>query len=388
MGHRSHAPVQRFQGPDRYSTAAQVALHTFGHADVAVLARGDDLGDAVASSYLAGAQRGGPILLTPQDGLPAVVLDALKSLRVKQVFIIGDATAVSGAVDTTLQSTGMRTTRLAGVTRYGTAGVIEQAGGAAAKLASYGPTALLVNSADLPDAIAAGPVSFHSRFPLLYTSADGIPAETVAALQEGGITHVVLVGSLDQIGTAVASRLSALNVSSERITGAGDPSSDSLAVAHFEQQTLHWPMTQIDLVRGDQGAIDGVATIAHAGIGAGPLLMTTSPDDLGSGVSGFLTQQAGKCAAPCGRRRPDHHYGRDRDSRREGVATREVAVARLGFADLPVAGRSRKRRETGGSCASRPRREQRSRSGRRRLCAIVRQAPKSGWRLRSRSPGS
>jgi putative cell wall-binding protein len=294
MGRSPHSPVQRLQGPDRYSTAAQVAVHTFGHADVAVLARGDDLGDAIAGSYLAGAQTGGPILLTPQQGLPAVVLDALQRLKVKQVFIIGDATAVSGTVDTALQSAGMRTTRLAGVTRYGTAAVIEQAGGAAAKLGAFGPTALLVSSADLTDAIVAGPVSFHGRFPLLYTSADAIPPETIAALQEGAITHVVLVGSADQIGNAVVSKLAELKISSERVDGAGDPSSDSVAMAHFEQQTLHWPLAQVDLVRGDQGAVDGVATIANAGSNVGALLMTANPNELGAPVSGFLAQQAGR----------------------------------------------------------------------------------------------
>ena len=293
MGRSPQSPVQRLQGPDRYSTAAQVAVHTFGHADVAVLARGDDLADAVAASYLAGAQSGGPILLTPQLGLPSVVLDALQRMKVKQVFIVGDATAINGTIDTALQSAGMRTTRLAGVTRYGTAAVIEQAGGAAAKLADFGPTALLVSSADLTDAIVAGPVSFHGRFPLLYTSADAIPAETVAALQEGGIAHVVLVGSVDQIGAAVVSKLAALKISSERVNGAGDPSSESVAMAHFEQQTLHWPLPQVDLVRGDQGAVDGVATIANAGSKVGALLMTATPNDLGAPVSGFLAQQVG-----------------------------------------------------------------------------------------------
>jgi putative cell wall-binding protein len=294
VGGKARSPVRRFQGPDRYSTAAQVALNTFTHADVAVLARGDDLADAIAGSYLAGAQSGGPILLTPQQGLPDVVLNALKRLNVKQVFIIGDATAISGTVDTVLQDHGMRTTRLAGVTRYATAGVIEQASGQAGNLAGFGPTALLVSSTDLPDAVAAGPISFHSRFPLLYTTAAGIPSETVAALQEGAITHVVLVGPVGQIGDAVVSQLAALNISAERVNGAGDPTSESIAVAHFEQQTLHWPLPQVDLVRGDQGGVDGVAAIANAGTNAGTLLLTNSPSDLGAALSGFLVQQVGR----------------------------------------------------------------------------------------------
>jgi Protein kinase domain/ell wall binding domain 2 (CWB2) len=294
FGSNPRSPVRRVQGPDRYTTAAQVAVNSFTHADTAVLARGDDLADAVAGSYLAGAQGGGPILLTPPGGLPDDVLNALAHLKVKQVFIIGDNTAISGSVDTVLQGHGMRTTRLAGVTRYATAGVIEQAGGQAAKLAGYGPTALLVSSADMPDAVAAGPISFHNRLPLLYTAGTEIPPETVTALREGGITHVVLVGPVSQIGDAIVSQLAPLSISAERVAGAGDPTSESIALARFELQTLHWPLPQVDLVRGDQGAVDGVATIANAGSNASALMLTNSPSDLGSALSAFLAQQVGR----------------------------------------------------------------------------------------------
>ena len=294
FGSKPRSPVRRVQGPDRYTTAAQVALNSFTHADTAILARGDDLADAIAGSYLAGAQGGGPILLTPPSGLPDDVLHALSHLKVKQVFIIGDNTAISGSVDTALQAQGMRTTRLAGVTRYSTAGVIEQAGGQAAKLAGNGPTALLVSSGDMPDAVAAGPISFHNRFPLLYTAGTEIPPETVAALREGGITHVVLVGPVGEIGDAIVAQLSALNITAERIAGVGDPTSESIALARFELQTLHWPFPQIDLVRGDQGAVDGVATIANAGSNASALMLTNSPSDLGPTLSAFLAQQVGR----------------------------------------------------------------------------------------------
>ena len=228
----------------------------------------------------------------------------------KQVFIIGDTTAISGSIDTTLQAHQIRTTRLAGVTRYATAGVIEQASGQAAKLAGFGPTALLVSAADVPDAVAAGPISFHNRFPLLYTTATEIPSETVAALREGDISHVVLVGPPSQMSDAIVSQLAALNISAERVTGAGDPTSESIALASFELTTLHWPLPQVDLVRGDQGTVDGVATIANAGINAGALLMTNSPSDLSTGLSAFLAQQVGRAqqlivVSPRSRRAPN-----------------------------------------------------------------------------------
>ena len=289
--HRS--AVQRLEGTDRYATAAQVALGTFDHTDVAVLARGDDLADAVAASFLAGAQGGGPILLTPPQSLPPEVLAALEHLKVKQVFVVGDTSAVSGSIDRVLQQHGMRTTRLAGVTRYATAGVIEQASGQPAKLARLGPTALLVNPDDKADAVAAAPIAFRARFPLLYTGAANLPDATASALREDGITHVVVVGPESEVGAGLVAQLTQLGVSAERIAGAGTPSDDSAAIADFELRTLHWAQPQVDLVRGDDGAVDGVSAIANAGKTASPLLLTAAPDALGAAVEAYLVRQAG-----------------------------------------------------------------------------------------------
>jgi putative cell wall-binding protein/tRNA A-37 threonylcarbamoyl transferase component Bud32 len=294
LGGTTRSPVRRAQGADRYATAAQVALNTFTHADVAVLARGDDLSDAIAASYVAGAQGGGPILLTPPQALPTEVLQALQRLKVKQVFVIGDNTAIDSTVDAALQQHGMRTTRLAGVSRYETAGVIEQAGGRPAKLAGFGPTAVLVNDSDLADAVAAGPLAFRTRFPLLYTGSGTIPAATLATLREDGITHLLVIGPESQVTASVLAQLTTLGVSVQRISGAGDAASDSIAIAQFEQQTLHWPRQQVVLVRGDQGGIDGVAAIAAAGRNAGALLLTNTPDKLGTALQAFLVAQAGE----------------------------------------------------------------------------------------------
>jgi serine/threonine protein kinase len=294
VGGKAHSPIRRVQGPDRYSTAAELARASFTHAGTAVVARGDDLSDAIASSYLAGAQGGGPILLTPQQSLPSEVLSALQHLKVKQVFVIGDSTAINTSVDAVLQQHGMRTTRLAGISRYETAGVVGEAGGQPGKLGTFGATALLVNPADSADAVAAGPVAFHARFPMLYTTASSVPSATVTALQEDGISHVVLVGPESQLGDAITAQLKALDISTERVAGAGDPASESIAVARFEELSLHWLLPQVDLVRGDQGGIDGVATIANAGSNASAILLTDSPSTLGPALTAFLTQQAGR----------------------------------------------------------------------------------------------
>ena len=293
-GGARNSPVSRLQGPDRYTTAAAVATASFAHADVAVLARGDDLADAVAASYLAGVQGGGPLLLTPPEKLPDDVSQALRRLKVKQVFVIGDASAISAAVDASLRRHGMRVTRLAGVNRYATAAVIEQASGQPASLPGLGPTALLVNPADSSDAVAAGSLAYRGHFPLLYTDSTRLPAETLAALAEDNIKHVVVVGSPSQVGDEVLASLADAGMSAQRVSGAGDPASDSVAVARFAEQTLRWSFTQFDLVRGDQGGVDGVAAIANVGAKNATVLLTDGPDNLDPALLEYLKAQTGR----------------------------------------------------------------------------------------------
>ena len=291
LGGGGRSSVRRVQGPDRYATAAAIATASFTHADVAVLARGDDLSDAVAASYLAGAQGGGPLLLTPPGQLPDDVLQALRKLKVKQVYVVGDASVVSTAIDATLRQHGMRTTRLAGANRYATAGVIEQASGQPATLPGLGATALLVNPGDLPDAVLAGALAYRGHFPLLYADTAGLPSETLSALTEDNIRHVVVIGPTSQVGDDVEASLTQAAMSVERVSGAGDPASDSVAVARFAHDTLHWTTTQVDLARGDQGGVDGVAAIANAGVHNGVLLFTDGPDRLDSVLADYLKQQ-------------------------------------------------------------------------------------------------
>lgn len=291
LGGGGHSAVRRVQGPDRYATAAAIATATFTHADVAVLARGDDLSDAVAGSYLAGAQGGGPLLLTPPEKLPDDVLNALRTLKVKQVYVIGDATAISAGVDATLQRRGIHTTRLAGVNRYATAGVIEQASGQPATLPGLGATALVVNPSDLPDAVLAGTLAYRGHFPLLYADAAALPVETASALAEDNIKHVVVIGGSNQIGDDVTAALGRVGVTSQRVAGGGDPASDSVAVAGFAHDTLRWDLSQVDLTRGDQGGVDGVAAIANVGTRSGALLLTNGADQLDPPLLTYLRQQ-------------------------------------------------------------------------------------------------
>src|SRR5687767_13264384 len=59
----------RLQGADRYDTAKDVAIKTFGTSDIVVIASGETFPDALAAGFGAGIP-GVPILLTAKNALP------------------------------------------------------------------------------------------------------------------------------------------------------------------------------------------------------------------------------------------------------------------------------------------------------------------------------
>lgn len=153
--------TNRFGGSDRYATAAILAERAFPNGVQGVfLARGEDFPggakgfpDALAANYGAGHYNV-PVLLTAADNVPAATLDALKTMKVKDVVILGGTSAVSAATEQAVDGMGISTVRLAGADRQATATAIASYG-----IANLGFSDKLVDLArgdDYPDALAAG----------------------------------------------------------------------------------------------------------------------------------------------------------------------------------------------------------------------------------------
>lgn len=290
-GQGAPSTVVRLQGRDRYATAAAVARAGFPTAPVVVLARGDSFADAAVGSYLAGAQDG-PVLLTAPGAVAPSTMTALRDMRTRQVFVVGDASAVSDAVTSAVQRAGIRVTRLAAPNRAGTAAVVAEAGGPAGRLGDDGPTALLANAGDVADILAAAPLAWRARFPLLLTNGNGLPPQTVAVLAEEGIRHVVVLGERSAVSAAVVSQLRRLGVSSQRLAGS-DSSAEAVAIAGFERQALGWPFTQVALAR-DGDFPDALAGGPLAGEHRAPVLVAAGTDRLGTPTDRYLSGLAGR----------------------------------------------------------------------------------------------
>jgi putative cell wall-binding protein len=277
--------TRRLGGGDRYDTAREIAVSTFGTSDFVVLARGENYPDALAGNYLAGGAPNAPILLTPRDALSQSAVDGITTLKAKGVIILGGTEAISQAVENDLKSRGLSTNRLFGADRYATAAKV------ATSLTPVGsvdgkPTAIIASGENFADALTGGPLSFVGRLPMLLTTKLTLPGATEGALDTLGIKHVILLGGTDAVAPTVEARLTAKGITSERLFGANRRGT-ATAIAAAERARFGFAPTHVNLARGDLFP-DSLAGGPHAGTEKSPILLTDNPNVLGDETATYL----------------------------------------------------------------------------------------------------
>lgn len=147
----------RIGGVDRFQTAILLSRYAYPEpdsADAVVLSRSDLFPDALAGGPLAAAV-GGPVLITPPNGLRNDVLAEINRVLPARatVYLLGGASALSSSVANTLSAAGYTVRRLSGADRYATAlaiaAEIDQVAGPAGVL-------FVATGRNFPDALAAG----------------------------------------------------------------------------------------------------------------------------------------------------------------------------------------------------------------------------------------
>lgn len=179
-------PNARVAGGDRYQTASALASVT-GAPTVglnedgrrtAILASGEAFPDALAAGPLA-YDDAFPLLLTPPSALAPDAEQALATLGIQHVIVVGGTGAVSTAVTDRLTALGVTSERLAGGDRYATARAI-----AAKAIGELGHTAAHVDLAtgdSFPDALAGGPHAGSAHGVIVLTpTAPAAPGDTDA----------------------------------------------------------------------------------------------------------------------------------------------------------------------------------------------------------------
>jgi putative cell wall-binding protein len=216
--------VTRTSGPDRYATAAAVALADFPVAERPVanviLASGENYPDGLAASSLAGAANA-PVLLTQTNSLPAVTASALASLQPTTVHIVGGTAAVSAGVRAQLTGLGYTLNEIGGPTRYETAALISQfMRTTVAPVGTFGGqrTAIIATGLNWPDALAGGAPAAAGNHPILLTGNTLHPA-TSAELTAASIQRVIILGGTAAVPASVADAIQGMGIAVTRVSG-------------------------------------------------------------------------------------------------------------------------------------------------------------------------
>ena len=285
----ANIPMTRVAGSDRYDTAARASASAFavGSTPNVVLASGSSFADALSASGLCGAL-GSPLLLTQPSGLPQPTLAELARLTSgranRTVYVVGGTGAVSPTVDGQLQSAGYTVVRLSGADRYATcsrvASRVKSVLGS-----SFSGTALVARGDTYPDALAAGPLAYEAKMPVLLTRPDSLPSATAAAIRDLGVSNVVLAGGTGAVSDAVGAAVRSLGAATVREAGS-DRYGTASALAGYATARGWGNASYVAMATGT-GFADALAGGATAGVKGGVLVLTR-PSSLPEATSTFL----------------------------------------------------------------------------------------------------
>jgi spore germination protein YaaH/putative cell wall-binding protein len=238
-------------GQTRYATSVKIAEDGWEKgSETVVLGRGDISVDALPGSVLA-AKLDAPLLLTRPDTLPADVLDEIKRLGAKQVFVLGGEGAISSQIQRILEQNDISVERISGQSRYDTSIQI------ANEIGTTNEIMLVTGQATSPDPLAIAPYAGLKQIPMLLNPSQSLSNEARSFVKENNIKKVTIIGGTLAISDNVIQELSKIGVTSvERISGS-DRFSTSVEIAkrfaaEFTQENIYFAsgMSFIDALPG------------------------------------------------------------------------------------------------------------------------------------------
>ena len=183
------AAVTRIAGTDRIDTSVQSSFFGDQTAGAVVLAREDDIADALGGAPLA-ADKHAPLLLTSSASLDTRALAEIQRVLPAglTVYLLGGTNALSQSVFNAVQSAGYHAVRIAGSDRYDTSlQILEQGLGTPS-------TIFLTTGNSFPDALSAGAAAAAKRGAILLTNGSQLSPEVSSYLQQHPNDTVYAIG--------------------------------------------------------------------------------------------------------------------------------------------------------------------------------------------------
>lgn len=264
--------VERWAGPDRYGTAADIAEQWAPGVDLVYVATGVDYPDALPAGALAGLQDA-PMLLVRQDSIPAVTAAALDRLDPARIVILGGTPTISAGVEAALADfatadTPDEVSRLAGADRYATAREV------AAEFGTDVPVVYVAKATDFPDALAGAARTGLEGGPVLLTKTDALPSATRAALTAADPARIVVLGDEESVSGPVATALA--DYTDGAVTRhAGDDRYHTAALVAADYDS---PANAVFIATGDR--FPDALTVGPAAVGLESPVLLTKLDSL------------------------------------------------------------------------------------------------------------
>jgi putative cell wall-binding protein len=277
--------LDRYQGADRFATAADIAGRAYPNgAGTVLIANGLLFPDALSAAPAA-ASIEAPLLLTAPTSLPSSVADRLVALAPRKVVVIGGTNAVSPAVASQIgRITGATVERVQGSDRYATSRAVVDA--FFSETGVY--RAFIASGQNFPDAVsasaAAGAGSTDSSgapdaVVLVPGSNPGLDQASSTLLDSLGVESVAVVGGPAVISDAIVDDLDAQFPGDVALLAGADRYETSAFVTFFAFSDATGDAPRSD----DSGAVylasgqnfpDALSIAAVAGAQKSPVLLT------------------------------------------------------------------------------------------------------------------
>ena len=210
-------PVKRLGGSNRYITMESILKAGFANkrGGTVIIATGENYPDALAASGLAGLSNA-PVILTSKAALTAEAKSEISRLGAKKAYIIGSTAAVSSAVEKSVNSMGVKVTRLAGANRIDTAIKIFNEG---SKIGTgWSKTAIIASGTGFADALSISSYSYAKKAPIFLTGGDKkLSKESLSAIKAGKFTNIIIVGGTPAVSGDVPGQLTKNGIKSGNI---------------------------------------------------------------------------------------------------------------------------------------------------------------------------
>lgn len=191
-------------GKNRYETAIEVSKKGWPNgATNAVLVNDTSIVDALSATPFAKA-KDAPILLTKKDTLNEETKQQLKTLGVKNVYIIGGEGVVSKKIEEQLKAENINTDRIQGLNREATSIEI------AKRLDEINPVkeVSVVNGyKGLADAVSIAYISANKNMPIILSGMDKISTEATEFIDNNKINKSYIVGGDSVVSSDLEKKL-------------------------------------------------------------------------------------------------------------------------------------------------------------------------------------